>query len=382
MKRTLTLLTFILVVFQAFSQITLTNAIFPKIGDTLTTSLDVDANGVMLTAPGPGQIWNFSQLEELFKQQVVIKAATEGSAYASFPRANQVIHLETGVERYYRVTNDRVEEVGYLGIDPIFNVIELVAVYPKPYVIQRAPVNYEEMYSMESLLLFPYAYDEIPDSITARFPLQISPDSVRLKVVINREDEVDAWGTLEIPSGTYEVLREVRTEYRETTVEALIIGLTGWFDITSTLKTIIPDTSVLGLDTVVTYTFMSDVSKEPIAVVTPNQQGSFTRVDFKADSRITSVRPVQNTDRVNIHATPNPTLGPCTFSFENLPIGEYSLQIINILGSKIWEKPFEGAGDISFMEDLSGLRKGTYLYSLKSHTGATIMTKRLIVLNP
>src|SRR5690606_39507175 len=75
--------------------------------------------------------------------------------------------------------------------------------------------------------LFPY---------TTLFRSPISPDSVRLRIAISREDEVDAWGELEIPTGTYNVLREKRTEIRSSAVEAKIIGLGGWFDITQDRK--------------------------------------------------------------------------------------------------------------------------------------------------
>lgn len=382
MRITLAVLFFLAALLNAFGQITITNAVFPKVGDTLYSAVDVNPEGIMITAPGPDQRWMYDRLMSQERLTAEVRDARDGGAYAAFPNADQVIDLGTGAERYYRVLNDRIEELGYRGIDPIFNAVELLAFYQQPYIIQRAPINFEDANMMQSVLVIPYAYDELPDSITSQFPLPISPDSVRLKVTIDRTDEVDAWGSMEIPAGQYDVLREKRTEIRRSAVEAKIIGLGGWFDITQTLVTLLPDPGVLDNDTLVTYNYFSNTSKEPIAVVSLDNAGEPFRVDFKTTGGGTTPVYSQPLGNVDIHVSPNPTLGRCVFEFENLPAGEYSLQIINIVGVKIWERRFDAYGTISLAEDLSGLRKGTYLYSLKTDKGATLKTKRLIILNP
>ena len=351
-------------------------------GDTLVTEIDVAPDGIMVTAPGPDQQWMFDRLNGLFRASAEVKDASEGSVAQEFPSADLVLVFDTGIERYYRVRADRIEEIGYTGIDPVFSVIQLIAYYKQPYIIQRAPLNYGDMNMSTSELLFPYAYDDLPDSITSQFPLPISPDSVRLVLRVDREDQVDAWGTLEIPGGTYNVLREKRVEVRNSAVEAKVIGFGGWFDITSTIQTILPDSAVLENDTLISYNFFSDMSTEPIAVVTTSPDDEVIRVDFKSNDKTGTPVFTPSQGPLDIHVSPNPTLGRCVFEFENLPAGDYSLQVINILGVKIWEQEFEAFGDISLSADLSGLRKGTYLYSLKTGKGSTLKTKRLIILNP
>ena len=382
MRITLVLILILSGFLNAFGQITITNSVFPKAGDTLVTDIDVIPDGVMITAPGPDQQWMFDRLNRIISASAEVKDASEGSVSQNFPSADLVLVFETGVERYYRVRPDRIEEIGYTGIDPVFSVIQLVAYYRQPYIIQRAPLNYGDMNTSQSQLLFPYAYDDIPDSITSQFPLPISPDSVRLNLSINRQDEVDGWGTLEIPGGTFNVLREKRVEIRNSLVEAKVIGFGGWFDITATIRTILPDSAVLENDTVITYNFFSDMSTEPIAVVTTDAEDEVMRVDFKSIDKMGTPVFTPSQGPLDIHVSPNPTLGRCLFEFDNLPAGDYSLQVINILGVKIWEKEFEAFGDISLPADLSGLRKGTYLYSLKTGKGSTLKTKRLIILNP
>lgn len=367
---------------NAFGQITITNSVFPMAGDTLVTEIDVAPDGIMVTAPGPDQQWMFDRLNGLFRASAEVKDASEGSVAQEFPSADLVLVFDTGIERYYRVRADRIEEIGYTGIDPVFSVIQLIAYYKQPYIIQRAPLNYGDMNMSTSELLFPYAYDDLPDSITSQFPLPISPDSVRLVLRVDREDQVDAWGTLEIPGGTYNVLREKRVEVRNSAVEAKVIGFGGWFDITSTIQTILPDSAVLENDTLISYNFFSDMSTEPIAVVTTSPDDEVIRVDFKSNDKTGTPVFTPSQGPLDIHVSPNPTLGRCVFEFENLPAGDYSLQVINILGVKIWEQEFEAFGDISLSADLSGLRKGTYLYSLKTGKGSTLKTKRLIILNP
>jgi hypothetical protein len=90
---------------------------------------------------------------------------------------------------------------------------------------------------------------------------------------------IDAYGTLSIPGGTFDVLRKKQTEYRSTAVDVKVAPL-GWIDI-STIggQQILP----LGTDTITTFHFLNNESKEPIAICTLNTaQNQVTGVQYKA----------------------------------------------------------------------------------------------------
>src|SRR5690606_27523022 len=90
---------------------------------------------------------------------------------------------------------------------------------------------------------------------------------------------IDAWGTMAIPGGTFDVLRKKQTEYKSTAVDVKVAPL-GWIDI-STIggQQILP----LGTDTITTFHFLNNLPKEAIAICTLNTaQNMVTGVQYKA----------------------------------------------------------------------------------------------------
>jgi hypothetical protein len=95
--------------------------------------------------------------------------------------------------------------------------------------------------------------------------LPVTPDSLRYRMAINQISTVDGYGTLSIPGGSYNVLREKTTRYTESRLDAKIPPL-GWLDITDNAISS-GFGSGLGVDTSTHYSYYNDVAKEPIAVV-------------------------------------------------------------------------------------------------------------------
>ena len=211
--------------------------------------------------------------------------------------------------------------------------------------------------------------------------LPITPDSLRIRYTFDRLDVVDAWGTITIPGGIYDVLREKRTEVSELRLDAKL-GFLDWFDITD-IALQVAGLEQLGVDTTITYNYFDEESKEPIAVVTMNNaETQVLSVIFKSNDLSTNVQNIE-TMTPGVYAFPNPAIVNVRFEFSNLPPGEYNLQIYNILGVEVWEKEYNiTSGFHTEKENISSLRKGTYLYSLIDDRGKTISTKRLIVVTP
>ena len=73
---------------------------------------------------------------------------------------------------------------------------------------------------------------------------------------------MDAWGTMSIPGGTYDVLREKRTLDQDVRLDAKV-GFLGWQDITDIVLGLTDiGADVLGNNQVVRYYFWNDVAKE------------------------------------------------------------------------------------------------------------------------
>ena len=74
----------------ARAQITITNAVFPAVGDTLYYALDDQPANLVMTAPGGGQQWDFTNLQPSFTWEEVFQEASTGTVSGSFPSADLV----------------------------------------------------------------------------------------------------------------------------------------------------------------------------------------------------------------------------------------------------------------------------------------------------
>lgn len=377
MKHTILLIA-MLAAFNAGAQITVTNATFPAVGDTLRTAFDANPGGIVMTPPGLNQQWDFSSLSATTTREQIIRPVAEGGATADFPAAEYFIEIANGGENYYNVTNEKVELIGFYGLDPIGLGFQLTTRFSPPILERRATLEIFQIHGSDAALLFPFSPDDVPGGIFDQLP--ISPDSLRVRVAIDRTDVVDAWGELTIPGGTYDVLREKRTEYREVRLDAKL-PFVGWFDITDIALQSLPVPG-LGVDTIIRYYYFNDVEKEPIAVVTVgDDQLSAVSVEYKANNTATSV---QNTpdNGANVAVYPNPAITNIRFEFVNMPEGNYSLKFYNLLGKELMRRSYSIYGIQTEEVDVSSLRPGVYLCSVVNDKGVIVATRRIAVARP
>lgn len=372
----LTGILFFIFSYLGFAQITLTRDYFPKSGDTLFQATDNLPSGIEISGPGPNQRWDYTTLQAPFAQSTVILPAGEGRAAAAFPSADAVSASGGNTEFYYHISSTRFELVGIAGYDPLNLGLNLTVQVNPPVVERRAPLRYGQQNQSSSLISVSFPADELPANILDQLPIR--PDSLRLRTVFKQQGAVDAWGKLTIPGGIYDVLREKRTETTDVRIDAKL-GPLPWQDITGLL----PDLGNQPQDTVANYYYFSNESIEPIAIITTdNLTQQVTRAVFKANDEMTTGLKAIPGDRPGVYAFPNPAIVNVRFEFANLPPGEYQLNIYNILGVKVWGRRYIINGSRTEKVDISGLRKGTYLYSLTNERGKTITTRRLMVIRP
>jgi len=355
-------------------QITLTTAIFPETGDVLTTTNGVNFQGVEITPGGDNQVWDFSSIETEGIQEVIYIVPSEGLNVGAYPEATLLVS-DQGSEIYFKVTENTFEFLGFAGGDPTGFGIELVTKFDPPLIESRAPLSYLDLHTYSSETNIPFAADVLPEELLDSLPL--APDSLRVRSLIDRTDLVDAWGTITIPGGTYDVIRQKRVEYIETRLDVKI-GFLPWFDVTEQLGGM----GFFGVDTTITYSYLSNESKEPIAVF--GLDGNETEVEFVEfkSLEVNSVANTNNNLNPNLYAFPNPAINEVKFEFSDLKRGDYDLKIFNILGLEVYGESYKVSGSKTVKIDISRLKKGTYLYSLMDENGKSIVTKRLIVIRP
>ena len=380
----LIVLSFIALIFAVSlqAQITITDAYFPSAGDTLKTAFDGMPSGIVVNPAGGSvdQTWDFSSVQGT-SREVVYYTASEGEASDEFPSADLHTKLDPVGEMYYKKTATTFEWLGYQGLDPANIGITILVNLDPTLIERRAPVNFLDFGNTDSAVLLPFAASDLPGEILDNLP--ITPDSIRLRIAIERSSIVDGWGKLTIPGGIYDVLREKQIEERETLLDVKIgTGpFAQWIDVTDVITGGFGE--FLGKDTITTYTFYSDTEKEAISIVTVDNidNDQVEAVEYKDNGVQTSMRYV-DTGKPDLIAYPNPAIDNVRVDFLNLPSSTYTLKIYNILGIPVLEKKYAISGNRSEKINLSSLRKGTYLYSLANENGKIISTKRLMIMRP
>lgn len=367
--------------FGASAQITVTAATFPTSGDTLRFAVDTSVGNVSLaiTPPGGNQLWDFTDMQANNTFATAYQSANAGMSFGSFPGAELMVANQQG-ESYFNVTNNAFENLGYAGNDPANFNLNVLARFTPPIRERRAPLNFFDINQQTSNLSLPFSTDNLPDTLFSGAPFV--PDSIRIRLNLQRLEVVDGWGTCQIPGGQYQVLREKRTEYTTTALDVLVPFL-GWVD----LSTLLPGGggfgNFLGTDTTVTYRFYSGTEKEEIAVVTlNNDQSEAASIRYKNNNLTSAEQDLDAPGKAAIAAFPNPAVEWVRFDCSNLPPSDYTLKIFNIVGKVVWEDQYFISGNRSIRIELEDFKKGTYLYSLTNRDGSVIGTKRLVVVKP
>jgi len=313
----------------------------------------------------------------------IIRPASEGANSDQFQNADFFVPFgpaSAGGETYGSVSGNEYKFVGYAGPDPANLGINVIVDFNPPILDRRAPLSFFDINDQESAILIAFSADILPSELLDS--LFITPDSIRLRVASERLDVVDAWGTVTLPGGNnYDVLREKRTEERETRLDAKVgIGpFATWIDVTEFLGFL----DFLGKDTITEYHFYTNDIKEPIVRAVVSNDGTDTPlfVEFKTQDILSDVNYI-NTGRSEVVAYPNPAIDEVRFDFMNLNSGNYTLKIFNILGLEIMSDTFAINNNRTVQRDIGHLSKGTYLYSLVDYRGKTLSTKRLVIIRP
>lgn len=360
------------------AQISITSASFPVVGDSLQVLTDLTVDDIIPTAPGPDQIWDYTALESGFLRTSVLQPAEEGEYKDSYPNAEAYIEIEAGFENYLELNDDIVGDWGFFGGSDQTDFLQVTAKYTEPYILQRAPLDYEDNNTFETSLRLPEARENLPDSLLEQIPPQITFDSIRIRIEIEQTSTVDAWGELNIPGATYEVLRDRRYEIRDTRIDTKL-GFFGWQDATAFIEPFLP--GVVGIDTVIYEYFVAEESLEPVLVLELNTSDEVVQAVYKYEGILTST---VNLSTVNpdFIAYPNPAIDKVTIEARNLKSGDYTVRIFDLLGKDTYKAVHYFQEDAKLEFDISSLSKGTYFYSILDSSGKPIKTKRLMVIRP
>ncbi len=357
----------------AFAQTSITNATFLSAGDILYTGTD-NAPSIDVGSAGPSQKWSFGNLQTPDVQMREVLPASAGTAGASFPNADIVMDMFGG-EVYMTVGTDEMVEVGFAGG---FQGFDIDSPY-NPQSIFRKTMEYGDSYSTENGIALTIPAEQIPflDSLG----LPVEPDSVRITRIQQIEVNADAWGTVILPTGTYDCLRLEKNTTASLMVE-MYVPFLNWIDVTDFIAGQFGDLEQFGGGDTYQYEFLADGIKESIAIVSLDTIGGDVQsVTFKSDPNVGI--PVVNGDPGSFFAAyPNPAYADVKIDVIGFERGNYDIGMYDISGKRVMNQNVNVNGDTTVVMNVSSLDKGSYLYTLVDSEGRIIKARRLMVIKP
>ncbi len=376
MKYIITSLLIICQIHFLIAQITVSNAGFYEVNDILNTAID-NAPNINIGQAAGNQNWDFSTLSSSQIDQTTVLPASSGSSAAAFPNADIVIPFGQGGELYIQNTNTEMKTLGFAG-----NVqgIGTAAPFSPAGKFRVAPLQYGDSYTDENGIAFTLAADQIP--FIDQLGLPVTPDSIRITQLFNVNVEVDAWGTVALPTGQYDALRLKKTQSTSSKIEAYVAGIFPvWLDVTDLVGANLPiDDFENGV--VETYEFLADGIKESLAVVTVDTfGGNVLSVTFKDGNTGTPVNTLGEEEKL-FAAYPNPAYGDVRIDVRGYSAGNYNINLYDVSGKLVQSELFNIQKDSTVIINVAHQNRGTYLYSLIDEKGKTLEAKRLMIIKP
>jgi hypothetical protein len=338
------------------AQITITNSVFPAIGDTLHYAFGNQPDAIIqiYTPPGFDQHWDLGNLQPTQYWDQVMRDPVVGMQNAYFPDASVLFNPpNSDDEVYWQVTGDAVNDLGYYGKDPLGMGLDLPFINRPALEEAWAPVNFFDIHQTSGNILTGF-----PASMAPAYLLNLVPtaDSFRIRITQNVLSTIDASGTLTIPGGTFDVLRKKQTTFLSKAVDVKVAPL-GWIDISTIGGSLILP---LGVDTVVTFHFLNDVSKETIAACTINSaQNEVTGVRYKVVGTPTATTTPGHAVEMEVY--PNPVHHTLYGHFQADAGADYALRLFNDRGQLMQEQTIEApSGQNDFSLPVAGLPRGMY----------------------
>ena len=216
MKKILYLI--LLLPFLSNSQITVTSANLPNIGDTVITAEDF--GNYLPGLSGANQNWNFANAAGMPDMLLGFIDPLITPYQASFPSSNICAQLDSATYYYLNRSVNGLAAVGY---------VDAGMLYPNNKMLLPTPLNYLDTITNTQIL---FQWDTLLSppipSILTGIPGPFTIDSI--KGVYGMEDKyiVDGWGQVQLPNGTFDALRVYETSFEfENTLFKITDTLTG-----------------------------------------------------------------------------------------------------------------------------------------------------------
>ncbi|MDP2721374.1 MAG: T9SS type A sorting domain-containing protein [Bacteroidales bacterium] len=345
--KTFTLLLFgMMSVLVASAQITVTNDALAPAGTHILMAYDtINASLVSPGAAGADKTWDFSALAVTDMDTVSLLLPGNTPYGNNFPMSNFAVGIVSSDSYAYFTRNSSIfSNLGVAATIEPYGFISTSIVPPNIYL--DFPVNYGniriEQYSMEVKL----ADNSLP-----------GVDSIKYKSTTNEILTVDAWGSITIPIGTFEALRQKEEKTISDSIWMRFFG--NW---------ILLSTSVELVDTYNWWTNNMEAGFTLCSIdVDPSNQ-DVTNISF-LNSTIVGVNEIAEEQ---IHCYPNPAVNQATITFPPSQTLK-SIDLYTITGSLVRVDTHIEAGRVIL--EVDELPEGVYVAQMLFANGQSFTTK-------
>jgi hypothetical protein len=328
---------------QNEAQITITSADMPVAGDTVRTSFALNFENFDFSRTGSNETWDFSTLAAASQRLdtfLTVKQTPVLLWPSFFASANVVQKVALGellpgiqIDNAYQFFNRSTNSFKDFGYGILFSGIPVPLKFSTPDVIYNFPLNMGQTYAS-----------------TALSELSI-PDIGFISIERNRQTEVDGWGSITTPYGTFDVIR---------------------------LKSIVQEFDSLYADTAsqgfkiernyIEYKWLAKNKKVPVLQCT--QDDLLGTTVFYADVyRDLTVGLDSHKEISKLNVFPNPVSQHLSVEFDRLDQETALIRISNTTGQLVYEEVVEKSDTFEsryqLQGDFSAFPNGLYLIEIR-----------------
>lgn len=361
MKKTI-LFAFLLCIASLNAQITISRYNLVESGQKIVQATD---NTVRVkSSSGPNQTWNFSNLKADSKDSLRFGMPFWYEGYQNFPEANIAYkdYADDGVVLYLKIDDTEVRIIGFYQFDDSSE-----GIVPFNSKVLSFPSTYNTNYSSSNT--FPATQFELgfdPDS-TGPIPFI---DSIRVNITRTNNSNMNGWGTITTPMGTYSALKQTVLEITSQSFQMKTSGI--WVTVPSfilnQLGFPIPEA-----DSMYNVSFWSNNKATKFPVVTYNyspSQDSITEVTWLAAPA--SATGISDNSVNSIQVYPNPVQNELYISSD---FATNKVVIMNFEGKIVAEESIEQNSSVS----VANLPAGIYLVQIiNPETNTLLKTVKII----
>ena len=331
----------------SFGQIVITNDDIAPVGTTVYMANDtLPSDEIVPGDAGANKTWDFSDVTAHTIDTVDLVAPASTPYADEFPESNFAMTLASDSIFIFMTRND--DKLSRIGMaitleeeDPVFwhmNPEDILLDFPVSY-----QNSYNETYVISSIIASP----------------QPGADSIWLKDTYDKETNIDAWGTLVIPMGSFDVLRQRIDEIETDSIFAKIAG--NWMFISETI------------DTSITYSWWTDDVNVGFTLFSMDVDPASGDVDGSISFMNSLPVGLHEIAMIESKAFPNPVSDVLNIEFEEAQNGE--LTLYNQVGQLVRSRKLNHQNHVQLQ--ISQLPAGMYLYRISNASGEVVSSGKV-----